>query len=113
MKIRGATALLWLGLHFAHLCSLSSGAMQRQLVVHNAQQFADAVRSLQEGEDLVIELPANSVINMSDPVVLGPVTPQVSSGSLTIKGVVPGVGQHMALLDLGWRSQIAVSQLAH
>lgn len=80
---------------------------QCQLVARTAQDFVDAVRSLQEDADTVISIPAGTVINLTDPLTLKPLTvDEVSAGSLTIRGGVGGT--QPSVLHLGWRSNVSV-----
>lgn len=79
----------------------------RQLVARTAQDFADAVRSLQEGVDTAISIPAGVVLNLADPVTLKPLTvDKISTGSLTIRGGLGGT--QPSVLHLGWRANVSV-----
>lgn len=88
--------------------SSSSGDGTHQLIVRTAQEFVDAVRSLQDGVDTVINIPAGVLINLSEPVTLKPLSVDViQSGSLTIKGSTEG----LSILHLGWRANVSVGAI--
>lgn len=81
----------------------------RQLAVSSAQELLDAVRGplLQEGANVVIELPPGAVINLtSDHLTLKPLTtPEIATGSLTIRGAD---WERPSLLHLGYRTGATV-----
>lgn len=79
----------------------------REVFPASAQEFADAVRSIQENENLVIRLAPGQVINMTDPgIVLRNLDPPtVQSGSLS----VIGDPIDWAVVDFGSRNAFAVS----
>lgn len=90
----------------------SVGQSIDELIVQDAQEFLDAVRSLVDGVDTVINIPPGKVVNLTSPsLMLKPLLDdEITTGSLTIRGGLGG--GHSSILHLGWRTNVSVGTSA-
>lgn len=82
-------------------------AAQQMFVCTTAQQFVDAVRSLREHVDTIINIPAGAVVNLTEAVELRTLPVDTyGTGSLTVRGGMNGT--RPSILHFGWRSGLTV-----
>lgn len=88
----------------------NSTSQSVELVVLTAQDFVNVVRALKE-VDTVISIPSGVVLNLSEPIELKPLTPEITAGSLRIRGGVNGTyPSALPLLHLGHKAGFTVRE---